>query len=197
MRNFGRCHLFKIKRSYQNWFCICFTLLFVAGCSDQSPDFETMVQNGRESDETNNELFLGYELGMDRETFRQMSWELNQQKKLTGLVKMEYVFDDLEDQAVMSYYPEFENNVITRIPIDVNYQAWSPWNEQFSSDSLVIDLKDHFENEFSTEFENVFIPYMNREGWVSVEGNRLIAITRKNDMLAFVEFVDLNAVDEL
>lgn len=184
-------YLVNMKRAFTTLFII---LLIIWGCN-QKPDYETLVEEGLRSGEEHNEMFLEYELGMPREEFYDVSWRLNKEKKITGQVKVEYSFDALKSKATMRFYPEFTDNKITKMPVDVHYEAWAPWNKQYSSDSLVVDLVKYYEEIFQSEFSEIYVPHLEKNAYMNVEGNRAITISRLSDMIARVEFIDLNAIN--
>jgi len=90
-------------------------LLCTAGCSRQS-EYERLVERELAKGVTHNELFLGYELGMPRDSFYEHSWDLNRQ----GLVmqgprnqSVQYEMDDdLPNSAKMFFYPDFYEDKI-------------------------------------------------------------------------------------
>lgn len=168
-------------------------LILFTNC-EKEQDYESMVQQGISSGIENNELFLNYELGMTRDEFFNISWELNREEKITGLVKINYEFEGLKNRTLMQFYPDFTNNRISKIPVDVHYASWAPWNHEFSSDSLVVDLVDFYEDRFNTSFSYVYVPHLDKNAYVSVEGNRAITIYPSTEMVARVEFLDLKAL---
>lgn len=168
-------------------------VFLLTNCS-QEPDFDEMVQQGINSGVENNELFLRYELGMTRDDFYAVSWEMNSEEIISGLVMIEYEFDELKSNAVMRFYPEFTNDRISKMPVDINYVAWAPWNQDLSSDTLVVDLKNYYESNHEADFKDVYVPSIERNALVSVKGNQAILIYPKSDMVARLEFTDLNAI---
>lgn len=166
------------------------------GCYSE-PDYETMVRQGIESGVENNDLFLGYELGMTRDDFFEISWEMNQNEEITGLVKIEYTIDDLRGRATKRFYPDFADDKISKMPIDIHYHSWAPWNHEFSSDTLVTDLVDYYSEIYETSFRKVYVPHLEKEACVSIEGNRAITLSTKTDMIARIEFIDLNQVQPI
>lgn len=152
-----------------------------------------MIRKGLNSCIENNKLFLKYELGMSRDEFFAVSWEMNQEKIISGLVKVEYEFNDLENKALMRFYPEFENDRISKMPVDIHYVAWAPWNKDLSSDSLVVDLRKYYEDNHNADFKEVYVPSLEKKSLVSVKGNQAIIIYTVTDMVARLEFTDLNS----
>jgi len=170
---------------------ILWILLSISNCTKEQLDYESMIQQGLNSGIENNELFLDYELGMTRDDFFHVSWELNNEEKITGLVKIDYELDGLKSRAYMQFYPDFLNNRISKIPVDIHYAGWAPWNQEFSSDTLVVDLVEFYEDKFTTSFHYVFVPDLNKNAYLSVEGNRAILIYPLTEMIARVDFIDL------
>lgn len=170
-----------------------FIVFALTNCSQES-DFDEMVKEGINSGIENNELFLRYELGMTRDDFFAVSWEMNSEEIISGLVKIEYEFDELENKAMMRFYPEFNNDRISKMPVDVNYVAWAPWNQDLSADSLVVDLKNYYEANNGADFKNVYVPSIEKNALVSVKGNQSIIIYPLTDMVARLEFTDLSSI---
>lgn len=170
--------------------------LFLTNCQKKS-EYESMVQSGLNSGVTNNDLFLVYELGMTRKDFYEKSWELNKEMVVTGLVKIEYTFTDLKSRATMRFYPDFVEDRISNVPVDVHYEGWAPWNKELSSDSLVVDLVSYFHENLNTDFDNVYVQHLEKNAYVSVDGNREIIIYPLTEMVARVDFTDLKVVERI
>lgn len=168
-------------------------VFLITNCS-QEPDYNSMIQEGLDSGIENNKLFLKYELGMTRDDFFAVSWEMNQEKIISGLVRVEYEFNDLENTALMRFYPEFENDRISKMPVDIHYVAWAPWNRNLYSDSLVVDLREYYEDNHKADFKEVYVPSIEKKSLVSVKGNQAIIIYPLTDMVARLEFTDLNSI---
>lgn len=184
-------------------YSILLTMLFLfagslsfLGCeSDLS--YESIVQEQLNSGIEQDSLFLGYHFGMEREEFRDYSWQLNQEGVLTGFVEINYEIDYLKNRATMNYYPIFQDDKIVRIPVTVGYNAWAPWNEEYWPEELLEDLKAYYESEYDTEFTRVYVPEIEKEAEVSVEGNREIRIYKNSESTVMVDFIDLNNVQTL
>ena len=175
----------------QLYFFIVIILLVACSC-EQKSEYEQLVEREIDRGVRYDSLFLGYELGMEREVFFSHSWELNQQQKITGISQIEYQLDNLSSSAKMTFFPEFRNDKIYRMPLEVQYKGWAPWNKDLFSDSLMVELVDVYENTYGPGFIKTNDLDIGKEAWVKVDGNRRIAIYRKDDIKAIVEFLDLS-----
>lgn len=173
------------------------------GCGQQS-EYERLVERELASGAAHNTLFLGYELGMPRDSFYDHSWDLNRQ----GLVMqgpqnltVQYELDDeLPYSAKMFYYPDFYEDRIYRMRVRFLYDGWAPWTRRLSSDSLQIDVI----NLFREWYGDGFIEYdRTQEGfgenvhYVKVDGNRRILVGRASDSEVVAVFTDLLAEGKL
>ncbi len=159
--------------------------------------YESLIQQGLDSGAQVDSLFLGYHFGMTREEFRDLSWQMNQQGLMTGLAEIEYNFDELKSRAQMKFYPRFTDEKISRFPITVNYRAWAPWNEQYWPEVLIEDLREYYESVYDTQFHWLHVPPLEKQAYVSVEGNREIRLYRDSESTVKVEYIDLNVHNPL
>lgn len=166
---------------------------FLSGCGSEM-DYEAMVKDQLASGVQNDSLFLGYYFGMEREEFRDYSWQKNQDGVLTGFVDINYQIDFLKSKATMTFYPEFQDDKIVRIPVSIGYDAWAPWNEQYWPEALIEDLLEYYENEYGADFTLVYVPEIEDQAFVSIDGNREIRIYKNGESTAMVDFIDLNSV---
>lgn len=169
-----------------------FLLVFIGSC-DQRSEYERLVQRELDSGERNDSLFLGYYLGMEREDFFDHSWQLNQQNKITGGAQVYYKIEGLSDEATMVFFPEFKNDQIYRMPVEVYFDSWAIWNREFYADSLIVELEDLYEDTYGPGFIHTMHPELEKESWIKVDGNRRISIYKRDDRHARIEFLDLTA----
>ncbi|MCH8567942.1 MAG: hypothetical protein LAT67_06750 [Balneolales bacterium] len=170
---------------------IIFSFVIYSCSAPEPPTYESLVEQGLRSGERNDSLFLGYYFGMSRKDFQVSSWEMNQQGILGGLVKVEYDNRDwLEHEIKLVFFPDFHEDVIYRIPVEVHYTSWAPWNTDRSADSLVVHLASYFEEKYKQRFHEVYLPGPGKRGYFSMAGNRGISIWTKNDMWAEFEIRD-------
>lgn len=179
-------------RKHIKYLILCIGLLtIIPGCSQQS-EYESMVAEGLNSEKVVNDIFLGYTFGMTREDFLQSSWEMNQQEIITGGVNIVYMLEDLKSTARLEFFPEFDNGVVTKMPVSASYISWAPWNEQYNADELLKDMIAYYEDFYSTTFRDVFVPSIEQHAWVSIEGNREIRMYKNSSNTIQITFIDLS-----
>jgi hypothetical protein len=172
-------------------FVIALLSFAITQCSMET-SYQSWAERELRSGVQNDSLFLGYYFGMPRQEFRDHSFEMNRQGIMTGLVKIEYQFEDLGNRATKIFYPDFNDDVITRIPVEISYNAWAPWNEDTWPENLIIDLKDHFEEIYGGRFRQVYVPDIERRALVMIQGNREIRLYRHSETTVMADFRDLN-----
>lgn len=92
----------------------------------------------------------------------------------------------------MEFFPEFRDGVVVRLPVNITYISWSPWNDQYAPEELLIDLKEYYEDFYHTTFENIYIPEIEKNAWISIEGNREIRMYKFSSNTVQVDFIDLS-----
>lgn len=173
---------------------IC-SVFLVSACSEKS-EYESMVEEELESGKVVNDIFLGYTFGMTRREFLDYSWDLNQKEIITGGTKVIYMLEDLKSTVKLEFFPEIKNNIVTKMPVNASYISWSPWNEQYNADELLMDMREYYEDTYSTTFKEVVIPEIEQIAWVSIEGNREIRMYKKTVNTIQINFIDLSQMDQ-
>lgn len=171
-------------------------LVILISC-EQKSEYEQLVDKELSKEVRHDSLFLGYELGMDKERFFQHSWELNQKRVIDGKVQITYELKELSSPAQMVFYPDFHDERIYRMPVEISFKAWAPWNPGLSSDSLIVELVDSYREKYGEGFIQARLPGINKKAWIKVDGNRRISIYRQDEMTVRVEFLDLLVKREL
>jgi len=165
--------------------------IFLFGCETEL-DYQSLVNEQLNSSFQNDSLFLGYYFGMERQEFRDESWKMNQEGIMTGFVEIYYEFDDLKSTATMEFYPTFTNDEISRIPVRVSYNSWSPWNEEYWTEELQKDLIEYYSEIYDIRFVEIYVPEIEKKAFVNIEGNREIRIYPVSESQVMVDFIDLN-----
>lgn len=186
------------RYNIQNWMLplplVILSFLFIS--CENKPDYERLVEKELAKDVRYDSLFLGYELGMESERFFEHSWELNQKQIITGGTQVEYELEELSSPARMVFFPEFHEDRIYRMPVEISFKSWAPWNPELNSENLIEELVELYSEIYGPGFFKTRHPELDQEAWIKVDGNRRIAIFRKNDMTARVEFLDLSVQRE-
>lgn len=176
---------------YSTLLSVILLSFFLFNCSSEI-NYETMVKNELNTGIKQDSLFLGYHFGMNIEEFHSSSWELNKQGIITGGVKVSYDLKGLKSDATMSFYPTFHENVIVRMPVEIGYQGWAPWNEQYQPNELIKDLITYYENKYDAEFTYLYVPHINKYAYVDINGNREIRLYQNSHSTVMVDFIDLS-----
>ncbi len=156
--------------------------------------------SGQDRDTALDSLFLGLSLGMDRQAFFDSCWRMNNRKMITQgptNQNVEYIFDSLLDnRVIMRFYPNFYKDKVYEMPVVFMYEAWAPWNKQFSSDSLFEKLVPVFKNWYGDDFQ---IIEHKTQGTVyaRIDGKRRINLFRKDDQYVQAVYTDLRMAKAL
>lgn len=142
-------------------------------------------------------LFFGINLGQPKQEFFEICWDLHKQGVLTNSTRDNYVQYNLNKdfpKIQMHFYPEADaENIISEMDIIFDYSGWSPWNEKYSSDSLMPVIIDTLEawypgnKFFDVQLENEV------DISVKIDGNRRIAVRRKDDRFVQAKITDLTS----
>jgi hypothetical protein len=132
---------------------------------------------------------------MTTEEFFEYSWNMNKQGIITGQTAVNYKLESLKSPADMSFYPQFKNNKIYKMPVQFHYLGWAPWNQELFSDSLMVDIVKLYKEKYNADFIKTTHPENNKEAFIDIQGNRQISIYKQDDRIVNVEFLDLTAVE--
>lgn len=169
-------------------------VLILSGCAPKS-HYERVVQRELSKGIRHDNLFLGFKLGMTKKDFYAHAWKLNKEHMVTNSssnMTVVYQLDSLKSPAKMSFYPRFYKNKIYLMPVQFIYDAWAPWNKQYSADSLETDILHLMQKWYGKGFFIVKGPH-GEIAHVQVDGNRRITVLKHNDRVVDVLFTDLIA----
>lgn len=172
---------------------LCFSL-FLISCQQKS-EYERRLETELSKDTRVDSLFLGYSFGMTSNEFFKYSWDLNNRGVITGQTKVNYKVDDLKNPATMDFFPEFKNGKIYKMPAQIQYDGWAPWNRNLFADSLMLDVVDLYEEKYDGEFFKAIHPETQKEAFINIQGNRRISIFKNDDRIITIEFLDLSAIE--
>lgn len=152
--------------------------------------------NGTELDS----LFLGLSLGMDRQAFFDSCWQMNNKKMITQgptNQNVEYIFDSLlEARVIMRFYPNFYKDKVYEMPVVFMYEAWAPWNKQYSSDTLFEKLIPVFKRWYGDDFQ-IIDHKTQGTVYARIDGKRRINLFKKDDQYVQAVYTDLKMAREM
>jgi hypothetical protein len=143
-------------------------------------------------------LFLNISLGMGKKEFYDHCWEMNRQKIfIHGPTNqnVEYKLRELKHPVTMRFYPTFYKEKIFEMPVTFTYESWAPWNRQFFSDSLLVEMVGLF----SKWYGDFKVIEHKTQGTVyyRMDGHRRINLFIKDDQFVQAVFTDLRIEKEL
>lgn len=145
-------------------------------------------------------LFLGISLGMDSKAFYDHCWEYNRRKIFTHgptNQNVEYTLEDKVSSPIsMRFYPSFHEGKIFEMPVTFTYQAWAPWNRQYHSDSLLVEMLSVFKRWYGEDFMELNHETMGKI-YYRMDGKRRINLFIKDDQFVQAVFTDLKVEKEL
>ena len=144
-------------------------------------------------------LFLGISLGMERQAFYDHCWELNRQKIFMQGPRnqeVQYILrTELPSPVVMQFYPSFYNEKIFEMPVLFSYEAWAPWNKEYSSDTLFVDMLGVFEKWYGDGFKLTEHATQGKV-YYKFDGTRRINLFIRDDQFVQAVFTDLAVARE-
>ncbi|MEM8565951.1 MAG: hypothetical protein AAGF85_05780 [Bacteroidota bacterium] len=181
-----------------NLLVVCMVPLAFA-CSPKS-EYHRKVAAELASGKTVDSLFLGTHFGMTSKEFYAHCWDMNQKgiigqglQNTTALYKLKEGF---RGNVSMDFYPNFYEDRIYEMPVNLVYDAWSPWNKALHADSLQVEVLQMFEKWYGQGFLKV-ISQDRGTAYVKVDGNRRITIYTEDEMNVRVMFKDLRISKQL
>ena len=175
---------------------VVFGLLMTLGACQKS-EYHQMVTRELASGERHDELLLGLEFGMSRDSFFQRCFALNR----AGLVHqgmknntVEYPLPDTtaKGPARLNFFPEFHEDRLVRMPVTFRYDRWAPWKPELDVEKMIPDVVALLEDWYGPGF----VPFGTEKtgkGWVKVDGNRRILVTKEDIQRVKFTFQDLTA----
>lgn len=180
---------------FQVTVCILFSTFFLLLSCEQKTEYERRLEAELNKNIRVDSLFLGYTFGMTSQEFFKYSWDLNSRGIITGQATINYELKDLKSSAAMDFYPQFKNDKIYKMPVQIHYKGWAPWNKHLFADSLLLDLVDLYEQEYDGEFFKATHPETKKEAYINIQGNRRISIFKNDDRIVNIEFLDLSTIE--
>jgi hypothetical protein len=144
---------------------------------------------GKKSDKKTDSLFLGISLGMEKKAFFELCTENNRNKIITQgptNLSIEYKLNLTKSPVDMRFFPTFENDRVYELPVTFSYEAWAPWNRQYQSDSLLIDMVSIFKKWYGEDFQVIDHKTMGKI-YARIDGKRRINLFIRDDQFVQAE----------
>jgi hypothetical protein len=82
------------------------------------------------------------------------------------------------------------------MPVLFSYEAWAPWNKEFSSDTLFVNMFGVFKKWYGDDFEETVHPTQGKV-FYKFDGTRRINLFIRDDQYVQAVFTDLLMAREL
>lgn len=166
----------------------------ISGCSPRAK-YERRLKHELASGVKYDSLFLGLYFGMPEKVFYLHCWNLNKKgmiKQSESNTTAEFELkSELKHEAIMDFYPRFNQGKISEMPVTFKYRGWAPWNKTLSSDNLLIDVQKWYEKTYGTGFIKVKHP-SHGTAYVKIDGNRRITIFKQDELHVWAVFTDMS-----
>ena len=165
-------------------------------------DYERTLERELDSGVRHDSLFLGIYFGMPASQFYTHCWQLNRDsliKQGPSNLSVQYMPEGYSSKVYMHFYPNFtpdDRQLIWEMPVLFSYEAWALWNPQFSADTLLPEVLDHFDRMYGGDFLKLEHPDKG-EAYVKINGNRRVTVFRKDEQYVQAMITDLLAKDTL
>lgn len=184
-----------MKKKYLWGVVVIIAGLMIFSCSP-GERYERKLNRELASGARYDSLFMGIYLGMPEKEFYTHCWKLNREgliKQGSSNLSVEHqVNEDLKYPTTMNFYPVFNQGKIVEMPVRYIYNGWAPWNKEYSAESLSLDVRNWYEQEYGNGFITVKHPERGT-AFVKIDGNRRITIYTENHMHVWTIFTDMLA----
>ena len=191
----------KLKCMNSKWLM---SLLLVTGLmASCESEYQQYIEEELSSGETRDSLIFGMRMGQTRKDFYAICWELNSQKKISqgqgnATARFYTDRDSLGNNSPMTkdmlFYGIFdEDDVMRGMDMSYSFVAWSPWNRNKQSDSLLLHLREEYLRGYpGNDFIEIEFEGSEQPALVKIDGNRQILMYVKNDKDVVVKIEDLH-----
>lgn len=166
---------------------ISFLFLKLTSCDFYS-DYHKVVKSEISKGQINNNLILGFSLGMTKQQYYDRCTFLNKNKIITvgGYnFNPEQILtsNSINTKKIkMSIDPSFdENKIIDGMQLRFSFLGWSNWNTDYQSSVLIYQIKDSLNSWLpGNDFIDVNLEGIRDETLVKVDGTRRIVLYKLN-----------------
>lgn len=184
---------------YSRLFILFFIITLVSGCKSE---YTKAVESGLASGIQKDSLIFGMRIGMTKDDFFKICWDLNKQQIISegpGNNSAKYnepitVGMDTIRRKQMLFYGIFdEKKVMQGMDMTYTYMAWSPWNKDLSSTELAKDLMKFYEKHYpGNSFIEIDLGLKEYKAYAKIDGSTQITIYPKTEKDVAVKIEDLH-----
>ena len=159
-------------------FAIMSGLLIVGTFTISCDEYNTLVKKELASGIKNDTLILDLRFGMTKREFFGHCWELNKKGIINeGLnnTSVHFPMEQFGKKYDVDFYPDFHEGKIVSLPVEYTYQAFAPWNSDYSLDVLLNEILILYKQEYGDDFLKIESDDRG-VAYVKVDGNRRISI---------------------
>jgi hypothetical protein len=187
----------KVVVKYYTFLFLITVMVFVCSCSwFGGTEYSRLVKKELATGKRNDSLFMGIYLRMPAKAFYGYCWQMNKKGLFTngtsGISVMYKIPTDLKYPVTMNFFPYFNDDKITGMWANYEYDAWAPWNRNQFADSLLPNVVSMYKKWYPGG--NDFIKITDKDKgtvYVKVDGNRRITIGQFNEKIVKVDYTDL------
>ncbi len=145
-------------------------------------DYQRMLRQEMAKGIRMDSVYLDVYLGMPQQEFYDYCWRMNKENKMmqgpSNITVQVDMSDTLSHPSKMFFYPTFVDGKIASVPMNFAYDAWSPWNKQLATDSLLLDVVDALGRWYGdfTRMGDEERGYV----YVRIDGNRQVKIFKQD-----------------
>ncbi len=182
-------HFISTRINFNLLITFVLTLTIMNSCKKSA--YTELVRAELATEVINDSLKFGLKLGVPRQHFYDICWQLNKEQKvkqgpLNNFVEYKLPTknkDRVEERITMLFYGIFdEEKIMTGLDMKFYFDAWSPWNKSLHADKLIPVVKDTLLSWYpGNNFIPITLKKSDKEVLIKVDGNRRILIESPKD----------------
>ncbi|MFT4568043.1 MAG: hypothetical protein ACI9FN_003011 [Saprospiraceae bacterium] len=169
-------------------------------CSNDVRSYEDLVVKEMSSGVVVDTLFHGIYFDMPAKDFYKHCWDMNKKGLLAdgfGNSTAAFKLTGMKADARFEFYPRFKDDKISAMPAFVHYNAWAPWNTEFSAIQLIEDIQEILVEWYGLKFYPIKAKSIFGKAYVGVKGNLKIVLYHNADNKVEIAYTDLRKGDDV
>ncbi len=168
------------------------------GCKSE---YAKAVEAGMASGLERDSLIFGMKMGMTKDDFFRICWDLNKKRLISEgpgnnyakYTEPDSILLDITKKKELLFYGIFDEDKVMRgMDMIYNYYAWAPWNKELFSKELTKDLISFYESHYpGNAFMEIDLGIKDYKAFAKIDGKTQITIYPKNEKDVVVKIEDL------